>query len=69
MVLPVPKATAALSGDAQRNRLGVFQYYELIGTQWPTAPSFPGFTNGVANQADGRLLPSSYESIVFKIPG
>jgi len=72
MVLPVPKATAALNAQVQASLKdigSVFQYYELIGTQWPTAPSFPGFTNGVANQADGRLLPSSYESIVFKIPG
>jgi hypothetical protein len=72
MVLPIPKATAALNTQvrAALKSLGsVFQYYELIGTQWPTAPSFPGFTNGVANQPDGRILPSSFESIVFKIPG
>lgn len=72
MVLPVPKATAALNAQVQASlkQLGsVFQYYELIGTQWPTAPSFPGFTNGVANQANGELLPSSPESILYKIPG
>jgi hypothetical protein len=72
MMLPIPKATAALNAQvrAALKELGsVFQYYELIGTQWPTAPSFPGFTNGVANQADGRLLPSSHESIIYKIPG
>ena len=72
MVLPVPKATAALNAQvrAALKQLGsVFQYYELIGTQWPAAPFSPGFTNGVANQANGELLPSSFESIVFKIPG
>lgn len=72
MVLPVPKATAALNAQvrAALKQLGsVFQYYELIGTQWPAAPSFPGFTNGVANQSNGQLLPSSYESIIYKIPG
>lgn len=72
MVLPVPKATAALNAQvrAALKQLGsVFQYYELIGTQWPAAPSFPGFTNGVANQSNGQLLPSSYESILYKIPG
>ncbi len=72
MVLPVPKATAALNAQVQAalKSLGsVFQYYELIGTQWPVAPAFPGFTNGVANQSDGRLLPSSQESILFKVPG
>lgn len=72
MVLPVPKATAAFN-DEMRDLLAaagsVFQYYELIGTQWPTAPSFPSFSNGVANQADGRILPSSHESILFKVPG
>lgn len=72
MVLPVPKATAELNMQVRAALKGlgsVFQYYELIGTQWPSAPSFPGFTNGVANQPDGRLLPSSYESILYKIPG
>jgi hypothetical protein len=72
MVLPIPGATAALNRQVQRilNQIGsVFQYYELIGTQWPSAPSFPGFTNGVANQANGELLPSSFESILYKVPG
>jgi hypothetical protein len=71
-VLPVPKATAALNAQVRailKNLGSVYQYYELIGTQWPAAPSFPGFTNGVANQPDGRLLPSSHESILFKVPG
>ncbi len=72
MVLPIPKATAALNAEVQaalKNLGSVFQYYELIGTQWPAAPSFPGFTNGVATQPDGRILPSSTESILYKIPG
>ena len=72
MVLPIPKATAALNAQVQAilGKLGsVFQYYELIGTQWPVAPAFPGFTNGVATQANGQLLPSSHESIIFKVPG
>ena len=72
MVLPIPKITAALNTEVQATLAemdSVFQYYELIGTQWPTAPSFPSFSNGVANQPDGRILPSSHESIVFKVPG
>ena len=72
MVLPVAKATNALNTEVQGLLKGlgsVFQYYELIGTQWPAAPSFPAFPNGVATQPDGRLLPSSTESILFKIPG
>jgi len=72
MVLPVAKATAALNDQVRGVLKGmdsVFQYYELIGTQWPVAPSFPAFPNGVAAQPDGRLLPASTESILFKIPG
>lgn len=72
MMLPIPGATAALNQQVRailKETGSVFQYYELIGTQWPAAPSFPGFTNGVANQADGRLLPSSHESIIYKVPG
>ena len=72
MMLPVPKVTASFN-DEMRSLLAqagsVFQYYELIGTQWPVAPNFPSFSNGVANQADGRILPSSHESILFKVPG
>jgi hypothetical protein len=72
MVIPVPKATAALNREVQamlKNLGTVFQYYELIGTQWPTQPAFPAFPNGVAAQADGRLLPAAPESILFKVPG
>src|SRR5207249_4609135 len=66
------KATAALNREAQSvlAKLGsVFQNYELIGSQWPVEPSFPAFPNGVGTQSDGRLLPSSPESILFKVPG
>jgi len=72
MVMPVPKATAALNREMQAllAQMGsVFQYYELIGTQWPAQPSFPAFPNGVATQPDGRLLPAAPESILFKVPG
>lgn len=72
MVLPVPKATAALNKQVQAvlKSLGsVYQYYELIGTQWPVDPPFPAFPSGVATQNDGRLLPASPESILFKVPG
>jgi hypothetical protein len=72
MVLPIPKATAALNHEVQAELAAigsVYQYYELIGSQWPAQPAFPAFPNGVAAQADGRLLPASYESILFKVPG
>ena len=72
MVLPIPKATNHLNEQVRgllKSMGSVFQYYELIGTQWPVQPSFPAFPSGVATQPDGRLLPSSPESILFKVPG
>jgi hypothetical protein len=72
MVIPVPKATDSLNIEVRRilaQMDSVFQYYELIGTQWPSDPEFPAFPNGVAAQADGRLLPAAPESIIYKIPG
>ncbi|MBK1790167.1 hypothetical protein [Persicirhabdus sediminis] len=72
MVFPIDKATAALNKQVQQllaQQNSVFQYYELIGTQWPSAPNFPAFSNGVANQSNGLMLPSSPESILYKIPG
>jgi hypothetical protein len=72
MVLPVPKATAALNREVQAvlaQASSVFKNYELIGTQWPAQPEFPAFPNGVAIQSDGRVLPASMESILFKVPG
>lgn len=72
MVLQIPKATNNLNDQVRgllKSMGSVFQYYELIGTQWPIDPPFPAFPNGVATQPDGRLLPSSPESILFKIPG
>lgn len=72
MVLQIPKTTDSLNDHVRRllkDIDSVFQYYELIGTQWPVAPDFPAFPNGVSTQPDGRLLPSSPESILFKVPG
>jgi hypothetical protein len=62
-VVPIPPATAALNNEvrAQLRSLGsVFQYYELIGTQWPIQPGFPAFGGGSG---------SAPESIHFKAPG
>ena len=58
MVLPIPKATAALNREMQALLAQVptvFKNYELIGTQWPAQPDFPAFPNGVATQPDGRV--------------
>ncbi|MDR3436942.1 hypothetical protein [Telmatospirillum sp.] len=47
--------TAALNHEVQAALQGgssVFQYYELIGTQWPIHPSAPAFAGGNASAPD-----------------
>ncbi len=62
-VVPIPPATAALN-ESVRSLLkaagSAFQYYELIGTQWPIQPGYPAFPGGAG---------SAPESIKFKVPG
>ncbi|WP_142525918.1 hypothetical protein [Methylacidimicrobium cyclopophantes] len=56
-------STAALNAQVQaalRQARSVFQYYELIGTQWPVRPNAPAFAGG------NRSAP---ESITHKTPG
>jgi hypothetical protein len=67
-VIPIPGATAALNSEVQallRNAGGagkgsVFQYYELIGAQWPVFPTSAAFPSG---------NNSAPESIIHKTPG
>jgi hypothetical protein len=65
-VMPIPAATAALNREVQsilRNvgpKGSVFQYYELIGAQWPVFPGSAAFPSG---------NNSAPESIVHKTPG
>ncbi|HEY0159328.1 MAG TPA: hypothetical protein VGF28_18725 [Thermoanaerobaculia bacterium] len=71
-VLQIAPATAELNREvreALRNANSVFQYYELIGTQWPVQPGFPAFGGGVMAGPDGQSISSAPESIVFKTPG
>lgn len=59
----IRKSTRELNGIVQallKNSNSVFQYYELIGTQWPVHPNAPAFAGG-ANSAP--------ESITHKMPG
>lgn len=54
---------AALNQQVQallRRNGSVFQYYELIGTQWPLHPNAPAYTGGEG---------SAPESIAHKVPG
>ena len=62
-VAPIATATRALNEQVQkllRKEGSVFQYYELVGAQWPVQPGFPAFPGGAV---------SAPESILFKIPG
>ncbi|MFJ3483068.1 hypothetical protein ACIPL1_06750 [Pseudomonas sp. NPDC090202] len=66
-VVPIPLDTQQLNRDvqAQLHEMGsVWQYYQLIGTQWPTDPSAPPTTPGpntlpdsVDNKPGGRPTP------------
>jgi hypothetical protein len=62
-VVPIASATQALNRQMQAllHQAGsVFQYYELVGAQWPVQPGFPAFPGGAG---------SAPESILFKTPG
>ena len=59
----IAQSTAALNPQVQaalRKAGSVFQYYELIGTQWPVRPNAPAFAGGQG---------SAPESITHKTPG
>jgi hypothetical protein len=62
-LIPIPPATQQLNHDVQqllRQQGSVFQFYELVGAQWPVQPGFPAFGGGAGSAA---------ESILFKAPG
>jgi hypothetical protein len=68
-VIPIPAATASLNAEVQDllkkvtgSRAGgsVFQYYELIGAQWPVFPKSAALPSGNG---------SAPESIIRKTPG
>jgi hypothetical protein len=57
------RSTQEFNGQVQallKNANSVFQYYELIGTQWPVHPNAPAFAGGAG---------SAPESITHKVPG
>jgi hypothetical protein len=62
-LVPIPPATAAINSSVQAllaKEGSVFQYYELVGAQWPVQPGFPAFPGGAG---------SAPESVLFKVPG
>ena len=66
-VIPIPDDLQALNAQVQAilaEQGSIWQYYELIGTQWPTDPSAPPTTPGpgtspdsIANKSGGRPTP------------
>jgi hypothetical protein len=57
------QVTAGVNAEVQKAlaaQNSVFQYYELIDTQWPVHPNFPAFAGGQG---------SAPESVRFKTPG
>ena len=73
-VIPIPKAQEELNREAQRLLVGTrFQYYELIGTQWPTGTSSTTGSTPIAPAApggQGSALPySGLNSVSNKTPG
>ncbi|MEO8374759.1 MAG: hypothetical protein ABI471_06010 [Sphingomonas bacterium] len=73
--IPIPGDKKALNGQVQASlrRMGsVWQYYELIDTQWPTQPNAPpspwdgGLPDAVTNKAGGRVTPVMLTNITME---
>lgn len=79
-VLPINKATANLN-EQVRNLLAEkkspFQYYQLIGTQWPTDPSSPPYMSGndtsvyslpaaITNKSGGKPVPTYLTNMIME---
>jgi hypothetical protein len=62
---PIPRETQALNKRMQASLAeagSVLQFYEMVGTQWPTDPAAPpesgaAFPGAVANMAGGKPMP------------
>lgn len=77
-VLPIPMATQELNQSVQKllkKQGSVFQYYQLIGTQWPTDPSAPPYPNpskvyllpdAVANKSGGKPVPVFLTNMIME---
>lgn len=61
-VLPIPKALQQLNSQFQTllaDQGSVLQYYQLIGTQWPTDPSAPPYPVLMPSDTTTRQLPQA----------
>jgi hypothetical protein len=77
-ILPIPRATQALNQQVQallKKQNSFWQYYELIGTQWPTDPSAPPYPlnaqtytlpDAVTNKSGGNPVPTFLTNMVME---
>jgi hypothetical protein len=77
-VLPIPLATQALNRQVQAllaDKQSALQYYQLIGSQWPTDPSAPPYPNpskiytlpdAVSNKSGGKPTPLWLTNMVME---
>jgi hypothetical protein len=73
--IPIPADKVALNDEASTTlaaQSSVWQYYELIDTQWPTAPTVPpasplaGLPDAVANKPGGNPTPVFLTNITME---
>ena len=77
-VLPIPVATQELNKQVQgilKSKNSFWQYYQLIGTQWPTDPSAPAYPlnstkyilpDAVSNKSGGSPVPLYLTNMVME---
>lgn len=77
-VLPIPVATQELNKQVQallKKKKSFWQYYQLIGTQWPTDPSSPAYPlnssiyklpDAVTNKSGGKPTPVFLTNMVME---
>ncbi len=61
-IIPIPMATQALNAEVQaqlRSANSPFQYYQLIGAQWPTQPKAAAYPVGKPGDNSERKLPDA----------
>ncbi|HEY0177376.1 MAG TPA: hypothetical protein VGC08_13420 [Pedobacter sp.] len=77
-VIPIPGATQELNKQVQtilKGKKSFWQYYQLIGTQWPTDPSSPPYPlnaavyklpDAVTNKSGGKPTPTFLTNMVME---
>ncbi|MGC4102442.1 hypothetical protein [Ferruginibacter sp.] len=77
-VLPIPGMTQELNHQVQallKKKNSYWQYYQLIGTQWPTDPSAPAYPlnatvyklpDAVTNKSGGKPVPTFLTNMVME---